>query len=81
MKKSISIGLCVLCVLGAAACLPSCKTSNLPPMDDAYYWEEHAVVETVKTAEAVEKAAPAEPVKSVEFVNVQDTTVTIKIRR
>ena len=50
----------------AAVCLSACSTAQLPPMDDAYYTRNNQN----------NQSAP-----SIEYLNVQDTTVTIRIKQ
>ena len=55
-----------------ALCLTACGTTQLPPIDDVYY------------SPAIENPAPqtpTTPTSSVEYIHVQDTTVTIRIRK
>ncbi len=58
----------------------ACASIGQVPMDDAYYWEKSnpSAVSSASTP-----ATPASPAKvsPVEFTNVQDTTVTIRIKR
>lgn len=60
-----------------------------PPMDDAYYWPgfefDHAPFppkdsEMVQQADTV-ASSQAQPMPAVTFTNVQDTTVTVVIKR
>lgn len=69
----------MLFVLG----LVSCQTTSIP-IDDAYYSPavEPAAVTTLAAAVAPEApAAPAKPSTTVEYINVQDTTVTVRIKK
>ena len=61
--------------LGALA-LVACKTTSQAPLDDAYYWPD-------KSAHAThsEPTEPGASSPSIEYTNVQDTTVTIKVKR
>lgn len=60
-----------------------------PPMDDVYYWPGYEFDRTPfppKDSEATQPAdtlaaKPAEPMPAVTFTNVQDTTVTVVIKR
>lgn len=63
-----------------AASLAACNTVQLAPLDDSYYYPD-------KKAPAVEQTAQSENVDTsakkteVEYVNVQDTVVTIRVKR
>lgn len=83
MKKAIYI----VCALG----LMACSTTNAIPIDDAYYWPENepkaaksspatTTESTAPTAMPIDEFASPAP-SSIEYVNVQDTTVTIKIKK
>lgn len=79
-----------MCVLGLSAC------GVQAPLDDAYHWEDRTpsyssastssanTTSTSSATSAQEKPAaseskPAQP--TLEFTNVQDTTITVKIHR
>ncbi len=57
----------IVCI--AAVCLSACSTAQLPPMDDAYYTRNNQSNQSNQSAPAIE------------YLNVQDTTVTIRIRQ
>ena len=64
----------------------ACASIGQVPMDDAYYWEKSnssAVSSPSSASTPASLASPASPAKvsPVEFTNVQDTTVTIRIKR
>ena len=56
--------------------LAACHTTSQAPLDDAYYWPDKSV-----HTEHSESSAPSPSSSSIEYTNVQDTTVTIKIKR
>ena len=62
--------------------LAACHTTSQAPLDEAYYWPDKFV-----HTEHSESSAPSAPSasspssSSIEYTNVQDTTVTIKIKR
>ncbi len=60
----------IVCI--AAVCLSACSTAQLPPMDDAYYTRNNQSNQSNQN----NQSAPA-----IEYLNVQDTTVTIRIRQ
>jgi hypothetical protein len=60
----------IVCI--AAVCLSACSTAQLPPMDDAYYTRNNQNNQSNQS----NQSAP-----SIEYLNVQDTTVTIRIRQ
>ena len=75
MKKVLYIGL-------MSIGLVACSTVSTAPLDDAYYWEKsqpaqstHQIIQSTQSS-----PAPA-PKQTVEYTNVQDTTVTIRIRK
>ena len=53
--------------------LAACHTTSQAPLDDAYYWPDKSV-----HTEHSESSTPSTPI---EYTNIQDTTVTIKIKR
>lgn len=61
----------------------ACASIGQVPMDDAYYWEKSNPSAVSSPSSASTPATPASPAKvsPVEFTNVQDTTVTIRIKR
>ena len=71
-----------------AAAFTACSSAQLPPIDDVYYWDKHeqkAVPATTAgpattVTQTGESTTPCAPQKSIEYVNVQDTTVTIRIK-
>ena len=71
-----------------AAAFTACSSAQLPPIDDVYYWDKHeqkAVPATTAgpattVTQTGESTTPSAPQKSIEYVNVQDTTVTIRIK-
>jgi hypothetical protein len=86
MRKAIYI----VCALG----LMACSTTNVIPIDDTYYWPENepkaAKASSTSQASPAEVTAPtampineiaAPAASSIEYLNVQDTTVTIKIKK
>lgn len=66
--------------------LTACHTTSQAPLDDAYYWPDKSVQTTTtpsnnaKQAEGSNSQTPSNNAV-VEYTNVQDTTVTIKIKR
>lgn len=74
----------MLIILGFVAVLSACSTVQIGPLDDAYYYPDkrESAVQTAQAPQSVRqhpKANSQQP--SVEYVNVQDTTVTIRIKR
>ena len=61
----------------------ACASIGQVPMDDAYYWEKSNPSAVSSPSSASTPASSASPAKvsPVEFTNVQDTTVTIRIKR
>lgn len=68
--------------------LTACHTTSQAPLDDAYYWPDKSVhtehsessASSAPSASSASSASSA-PSPSIEYTNVQDTTVTIKIKR
>ena len=73
-----------------ALCLASCKTASQFPMDDAYYRPAPETVlpvtrnpspVTPNPSPVTPNPSPVTPNPSIEYLNVQDTTVTIRIKK
>ena len=66
-----------------ALCLVSCKTASQFPMDDAYYRPapETVLPVTRNPSPVTPNPSPVTPNPSIEYISVQDTTVTIRIRK
>ncbi len=90
IKKSYHIIGLVAVVLSLAAC----NTIALAPLDDAYYWPEKEIAKEMskqgaqpasQPAKTTTEQLPLNEVKSseqpIQYINVQDTTVTVKIKR
>ena len=62
--------------------LAACHTTSQAPLDDAYYWPDKSVhTEHSESSVSSASSAPSPSSSSIEYTNVQDTTVTIKIKR
>ena len=59
--------------------LAACHTTSQAPLDDAYYWPDKSV--HTEHSESSTHGASSTPSIPIEYTNVQDTTVTIKIKR
>ena len=59
--------------------LTSCHTTSQAPLDDAYYWPDKSVHTEHSESSASSASSALSP--SIEYINVQDTTVTIRIKR
>lgn len=57
-----------------AVSFASCKTSSQAPLDDAYYWPDNQ-------AESSSMIQNPQNTPTIEYLNVQDTAVTIRIRK
>ena len=76
-KRSVSGAVCVLSAL-CAVFMASCHTASQVPMDDAYYWPD----ETQQTnPNSLPTGKGQGGASTIEYTNVQDTTVTIRIKR
>ena len=69
MTKKIYI---VLFALGLSAC------ASQAPLDDAYYWPDKKAASLESSSSASQDKRPE---SSIEYLNIQDTTVTIRINR
>ena len=65
MTKKILI---VLMALGLASC------ASQAPLDDAYYWPD-------KKAQSTQTTSNTPNYQKIEYLNVQDTTVTIRVNK
>ncbi len=62
--------------------LAACHTTSQAPLDDAYYWPDKSVhTEHSESSAPSASSASSAPSIPIEYTNVQDTTVTIKIKR
>ena len=62
--------------------LTACHTTSQAPLDDAYYWPDKSVhTEHSESSTPSASSAPSTPSTPIEYTNIQDTTVTIKIKR
>ena len=82
----LSVTRSVLCVLSALAlCLASCKTASQFPIDDAYYRPSSEPSSTSSTSLTSSTSSSTQPTKTtqptIEYLSVQDTTVTIRIKK
>ena len=64
-------------------CLAACSTIGKAPIDDAYYWPEKQTQSAqsapiIQNTQSTQKPPKTSPI---EYTNVQDTTVTIRIKR
>lgn len=69
MKKGLYI--LVFCFAGCA---------SQAPLDDAYYWPEKRA-SVVKSEPVEQTTTSSQSTPSMEIVNQQDTTITVKIKR
>ncbi|MBR2166676.1 MAG: hypothetical protein IJ915_09085 [Paludibacteraceae bacterium] len=90
MTKKLYTGFSVCLPLGRvgvgflaalAVCLVSCKTTQLPPLDDAYYWPEKNTPIIQNTQSNQQSTIKNQKSPIIEYLNVQDTTVTVRIKR
>ena len=69
-----------------ALVLAGCSTTQPLCIDDAYHWQDktpttQTTPSTQNTQNTPSSEAPAPSSPSLEYVNVQDTTVTVRINR
>ena len=73
----------ILCIV--ALVMSACGTANVAPLDDAYYWPDKSAHAThsdpTESGTSSPSNASSASSPSIEYTNVQDTTVTIKIKR
>ena len=74
-------------LLVLAALFAACSTANSIPIDDAYYSPQiergdlpTPSIPMTQNSQTAQSTQPT-PQQSVEYLNVQDTTVTIKIKK
>ena len=86
MTRYLIIGLFALGLCG-------CASTQLPPLDDAYYWEKNQPAQSSQNTQSTQiiqntpntpntpntQTTPAGP--AIDYLNVQDTTVTIRIKK
>jgi len=63
-----------LVIVTLALGLTACATSQAP-LDDAYYWPDKKVTEQPVTDN------PSPVTDKIEYLNIQDTTVTIRVNK
>lgn len=77
MRKRLFIG-CIVAVLS------SCATSQAP-LDDAYYYPDKSANTTVTADDSSNQSNPSvserQSTPVVEYLNVQDTTITVRIKK
>ena len=62
--------------------LAACSTIGKAPIDDAYYWPEKSNVSTQPSQHSQPRPSSSTPaVSPIEYTNVQDTAVTIRIHK
>lgn len=54
--------------------LTACGTTSIAPLDDAYYWPD-------KKTQNIQSTQITPNTPSVEYISVQDTTVTIRVKK
>ena len=70
-----------LILLLLAAAFVACSTANSIPIDDAYYSPAiESPTPTAATPVSQSDSMSAVPSTNIEYLNVQDTTVTIRIK-
>ena len=75
-----------LLILSIAFALTACGTINTIPLDDAYIWPDKKSASTesvVPVSEEPEAPAKTEstPAPTIEVINQQDTTITVRIKK
>lgn len=72
-------------IVGFALCsLFLCACASQAPLDDAYHWPDKksaAVVESTYTSQTTSANQVSQTSPTMEVVNQQDTTITVKIKR
>ena len=86
-KSNNDSGLTALAVsllTAIAVSFVACNTVQLAPLDDAYYYPDKKEAPAPEPAQNIQntQSTPKTPTaSSVEYVNIQDTTVTIRIKK
>ena len=86
MSKNIHIlPLATWCLVTLSLCYGFASCASQAPLDDAYHWEDkpaHTTPIESGTSSATSQASSTSPASpSLEYINVQDTTITIRIKR
>jgi len=82
-KSNNDSGLTALAVsllTAIAVSFVACNTVQLAPLDDAYYYPDKQEAPAPEPTQPSQPSQP-EPSSQVEYVNIQDTTVTIRIKK
>ena len=70
----------ILCLV--ALIFSACGTVSTIPIDDAYHWSDETSSTPASVTPATSDTIEATPkTSSVEYLNVQDTTVTVRIKK
>ena len=69
----------IIVLFAFALCLASCQTTTVIPIDDVYYWDKHEPNTQVVQSTPNTQNTPNTP--KLEYLNVQDTTVTVRIKK
>ena len=78
----------IIVLFAFALCLASCQTTTVIPIDDVYYWDKHEsktqVVQSSPNTQNTQntQTTPNTPTTpKLEYLNVQDTTITVRIKK
>ena len=85
-KSNNDSGLTALAVsllTAIAVSFVACNTIQLAPLDDAYYYPDKQEAPAPEPTQPSQPSQPSQPKPSsqVEYINIQDTTVTIRIKK
>lgn len=59
----------------------ACSTTSQIPLDDAYYCPENTVVPSKPSAPQTTSNDIKQPQTKLEYISVQDTTITVRIKK
>ena len=72
----------IIVLFAFALCLASCQTTTVIPIDDVYYWDKHeSKTQVVQSTPNTQNTQTTPTTPKLEYLNVQDTTVTIRIKK
>lgn len=60
--------------------LTACGTTSTAPLDDAYYWPDKKT-QNIQSTQITPNTQSSPNTPSVEYISVQDTTVTIRVKK
>ena len=89
-RGSLLIGRVGVGLSAVALCFASCGTTSTVPIDDAYIWQEKTSAKTTQSTQPKQPSTPSTPTQAepastpaptIEVLSVQDTTITVRIKK